>query len=106
MPPESSNPDHVRDVYEMIVGGHSRINIDQFCRERWDEDSEPLILSAFDHLKTEASTKYEIQMGWCIESMKELYRKSVEIGDFASATKCVKEVAELARRMKIFNKES
>lgn len=102
---KSSEKDRIRDVYEMILQGHSRTNIEQFCRQNWDSDSEPLILSALEIFGKESKTSYDVQMGWCMESLKDLYRKSVEIGDFPAATRCVKEVADLAKRLKIHNKK-
>lgn len=103
MPSASLDPDKVRDIYEMILHGHSRANIDQFCRADLDMESEPLILAAMTLFENEAKTSFDVQMGWCLESLKELYRKSMDVGEFSAAAKCVREVAELARRMKSHN---
>ena len=38
----------------------------------------------------------EVRRGWCIEAMRDLYRRLVETGDYSGAIKAVKEMANLA----------
>ena len=37
----------------------------------------------------------DVVRGWCLESLRELYRKMVAIGDFANAAKVVKDIFNL-----------
>lgn len=34
--------------------------------------------------------------GWCLEASKEMYRRMVEIGDYAGALRAIKQIKELA----------
>lgn len=36
--------------------------------------------------------------GWCFEATRDMYRRMVEIGDFAGALRAVKQLAEFAKK--------
>jgi pterin-4a-carbinolamine dehydratase len=60
------------------------------------KDAHEIIVEAVDCFAIVASEPLESIKGWCLESARLLYRKSVEVGDYSAALACVKEVARLA----------
>lgn len=53
--------------------------------------------AVMERLKDAADIEAEVLFGWCLESCRDLYRRMVEIGDFAGALRAVKQLAELTR---------
>ena len=102
----TGNLDHVREVHAMILAGNTRANIAQFVREKWQEDEEPLIVAALELFRSQAAVELDVQLGWCLDAMKDVYRKSVEIGDFPAATKCIREIAEISQRAELSRKKN
>ena len=57
-----------------------------------DADIEALWADAAEQFEQTANADTVILRGWCLEAYRELYRRSVEIGDFPAAMRAVKEL--------------
>jgi ribulose kinase len=60
-------------------------------------DLTALVVEAVAEIRRSAAVDPETVQGWCFEATKDLYRRMVEIGDFTSALRAVKQLHQLAR---------
>jgi hypothetical protein len=56
----------------------------------------PLVLAVMEQLHEAGKFDAQTVQGWCFEAYRDLYRRMVEVGDYAGATRAVKQIAELA----------
>lgn len=61
-------------------------------------DAGDLIQKAGDHFSTVALADPVVIRGWCLEALREMYRRMVDIGDFANALKAVKELMSYSKQ--------
>lgn len=59
-------------------------------------DLERAITEASDHFETIARADLGVLRGWCLDAFRELYRRSLEVGDHAGAIRAVKELMQYA----------
>jgi len=55
-------------------------------------DADTLIQAVAGEFEKSADADGLVLLGWCLEAYRELYRRSVEIGDFPAAMRAVKEL--------------
>lgn len=62
------------------------------------EDPAKLLHAAGDHFATVAGADPLVIRGWCLEALREMYRRMVDIGDYAGALKAIKELMAYAKQ--------
>ena len=55
-----------------------------------------VIDAAFEHMVDAANIDPEARRGWCIEAMRDIYRRLVESGDYTGAIRAIKEISILS----------
>lgn len=87
----------INQVLTWILEGNSEHLIIEAIESTWPgEESQPLIVGAFRQVAANAESTRETLADWCVESMRFLYQKQVEIGEFGGAMRAIKELAGLA----------
>lgn len=90
-----------KQVASAITQGNSIPDVVEFILSENSNTSKEEILSlAFEWFSSASNTPEEFHRGWCFEAYRELYRKMIEIGDYAGAVKCVKEISVLSKSNK------
>lgn len=89
---------HVKKVIYWILNGHSMLDINEAMEQEWPDNKE-LHKAIMNHVllffTKSGEANPDIVRGWCLESLRELYRKMVDIGDFANAAKVIKDIYNL-----------
>lgn len=89
----------INQVLTWILEGNSEHLIVEAIESTWPgEKARPLILGAFRQVAANAELTRDTLADWCVESMRFLYQKQVEIGEFGGAMRAVKELAGLAKK--------
>ena len=90
-----------QQIYRWILDGSTEQDLKDAIREKFPkEDGEKAIIETLKEFGKALDNQKEIMVGWCVEATKDLYRKSVEVGDFSNALKAVKQLEGLAKKMK------
>lgn len=80
----------------MLTGARDADVVDAI-RATWpDQELQTLIVAAVNQLAESGEFSRQVVRGWCFEATKDLYRRMVEIGDFAGALRAVKMLTDLA----------
>jgi hypothetical protein len=80
----------LEQVLKWVLAGHSEADIEEAIGKSWpDKPPAALILAAGDHLRASASFDVRTVLGWCIEALRDLYKRMVDIGDYAGAIRAV-----------------
>jgi hypothetical protein len=82
-------------VYDLIIQGHSMANVMEFCKDKLGVDGLPLIMESKTRMMDAARTPRDLVLGFCMEGLKDLYNKSVLVGDLANAAKCLKQLSDV-----------
>lgn len=61
-----------------------------------DDDASEAIACAMSHFEKVADSDMSVVRGWCLEALRETYRKMIETGDYAGATRTIKELYKIA----------
>jgi len=91
---QPSKPLTVAGIVDLLIQGHSFPQIVEFGGKR-AEKLLPEVCHYFDEVGTQNSAQV---MGFAMEALRDLYRRSLEIGDLANAKSCIVEIAKLAKR--------
>ena len=88
-------------VYGMLLEGHSRPEIEEACKSLFPKlDAGKLVgtaLTAFERLTNEPP---RILKGWCLEASRDLYRKMLEVGDYAGALRAIAEANKIGEQIR------
>ena len=96
--PPSSGPElsPERQVFGWIVEGQKESDIvDAIHHQFPDRDAGEIVGGAMDMIEASGRFSHDVVRGWCYEAYRELYRRMVEIGDYAGALKAVKEIRQM-----------
>jgi hypothetical protein len=98
-PPPSPDPAHVEQVLRWMIAGHRDADVLQSIAEHWPgQDLELLLQAVADHLNADGAMSRQRVIGWCYNATKEIYRRSLEIGDLAGGLRAVRVMAALAEK--------
>lgn len=87
----------VEQTVKWMLTGARDADVVEAIRTLWpDQELRPLISAAVAQLADSGQFSGRVVRGWCFEATKDLYRRMVEIGDFAGALRAVKMLADLA----------
>jgi len=56
-----------------------------------------VMMAAGDHFEKIANADPRLIRGWCFEATRDLYRRMLEIGDYANALKAVKQLRDFTK---------
>ena len=95
--PPPPDPARVEQALKWILTGARDADIVEAISTTWPEQAlGPLLAAAMQSLAASAETDNAVVRGFCFEATKDLYRRMVEIGDFAGALRAIKQLHELA----------
>lgn len=96
IPPQDA--DKVHQVFLWVIQGATEHQVKQAIADQWpDIDAMPLITQVIEDLKKQGELDVLSVKGWVFEASRELYRKMVDIGDFAGALRAVKQIHDLTK---------
>jgi hypothetical protein len=90
----------VDEVVGWLIEGHRDADIRGAIKEKWPElDAVTLQNAAVEHFRRAANCEPAVIVGFALEAYRDLYRRMMKIGDFAGATKAVKELVALTNHV-------
>lgn len=97
----SKDDSAVVTVLKFIIEGQAQGDIKEFLVNAGlsDEDSLKAIESAFEELEGTLDLSPETRRAWCLEALRELYRRLIETGDYTGAIRAVVEISKLSKKM-------
>lgn len=98
-PDKTAKPvDPVAMVARMLIAGNSTGDILEYleANHMTVEAAKFILQEAFNAFVKSARLPAEVRKGWCLDSMRHLYRKMESTGDYSGALSAVKEIAKLA----------
>lgn len=88
------------EVSRLLLAGHSLADVTEYLGQEHPKLSTAEVADlANDWFAAAAAIPKETRLGWCLEAHRELYRRMVEIADFAGATRAVIEIAKLSKEV-------
>ncbi len=85
-------------VFKWILSGAMEPDILEAIEATWPGESpKPLIAAAIERFCKAGEMEPAAVIGWCFEAYRDLYRRMVEIGDFAGALRAIKLITELTK---------
>ncbi len=95
---KTCDPAAVHQVFKWIIAGHSEHDVRDAIGEAWPKaDPQPLIVAAIQRLADAGEYDAALVRGWCLEATRDLYRRMVEIGDFAGALRAVRDFSRFSQ---------
>jgi len=92
-----NNAEKVHQILTWILEGNSEHLIREAIADTWPgEESEPLIIAAFEQVSKSGEMSHEQVQNWCFEATRFLYQKQVEIGEYAGAMRAVRQMQEIS----------
>ena len=89
--------DQVAQVFTWILAGHRRADIEAAIAEKIPgADAEALIKTVVKELEKAADTPPKAIVGFCIEGIREAYRRAVEAGDNLAALRALGQLQGIA----------
>lgn len=97
-PTDVAAPDPIQIVAGFMVEGNSAADIIEYLRgqKMTTEEAALIFEQAISGLVRAATLPKAVRKGWCLEALRDLYRKLVASGDYAGALGAVKEIAKLS----------
>lgn len=84
-----------------LVEGQSDSDILDAIRKFWPEMlAEDLLEKGVDEIAQAGKVDRELIRGWCLMARRELYRRMLEIGDFAGALRATERIEALANKQR------
>jgi hypothetical protein len=90
----------VEQVLQWIIQGENDANVLEAIKEFFpDQDPTALYEAAVDKVADASQVETSVIFGWLLLSRRELYRKMVEIGDFAGALRATEQIEKIAGKL-------
>tara|TARA_Y100000310_G_scaffold198561_1_gene198591 strand:- start:241 stop:609 length:369 start_codon:yes stop_codon:yes gene_type:complete len=86
-------PLEVQTVANWIIEGHSQYEVEEAVKDRLTDNPkkiELLFQAVLEHFSAAGDADPQLVKGWALESMRQLYKKMMEIGDYTGAFKVAK----------------
>jgi len=88
-----------KQVAKQLIAGYSLSDVIDFACENFDGvTAEQVVETAASWFQSASQEDDDFRAGWCAEAYKELYRKMIEVGDYAGAKSCVQEILAFSER--------
>jgi len=92
--------EQLQQVQDWILQGNSEHLIRESIADEFPDASPVALITGVLNHFIEVASLNEVALlgtyGWCLEASKEMYRRMVEIGDYAGALRAIKQIKELA----------
>jgi hypothetical protein len=96
----TSEHDAITQVFKWVVAGNGEADIREGMAKNWPgRDAGEVLGAVMMQLRSAADAEPAVVFGWCVEATRDLYRRMVEIGDFAGALRAVKQMSELVKNV-------
>jgi hypothetical protein len=83
-------------VLQWLVSGASENDVMEALRAKYPAvDARGVMAAVRDHLAAEGQPHADALRGWLIVSLRELYRRMLEVGDFDGARKVLKDIGQV-----------
>jgi hypothetical protein len=83
-------------VLQWLIAGAAEHDIIEALRAKYpDADPRQTLAAVRDHLAAEGQPEPDALRGWVLVSLRELYRRMLEVGDFDGARKVLKNITEI-----------
>ena len=91
----------VTTVLKLIVEGQAESDIKEFLTAAGLSDAEgfKIIEDALIELEKTLDVSKDLRLAWCLEALRDLYRRLVGISDFTGAIRAVTEIAKLSAKL-------
>lgn len=94
---KSIDPAKVHQIIIWMLEGHSEHSIRESIVGNWPgEDAEPMLLAAFSKVNESGEISHDAVENWAFEATRFIYQKQMEIGDYAGATKSIRQIKEIS----------
>jgi len=92
------NKEIIENVKKFIIEGHAENDINEFlaAEEMSAAQVAKIIRAAWDGIIEDADVPNSEKKAWCIEALRDLYRKMLSTGDYAGAKSAIKEIIALS----------
>lgn len=98
MPLKPEETEALPKIYGMLLEGNTRQDIEAAAPKLFPGcDVKKIVDHALAAFATVANESTDVIGGWCLESSRDLYRKMVEVGDYAGALRAVKQVTDTTK---------
>jgi hypothetical protein len=90
----------VQQVVTWIIDGHSRYDVVEAIENKITKNAKEkrlLMDKVLEYFTNSSQADPAVIRGWAIESLRELYRRMVETGDFAGARQVVKDICAMQK---------
>jgi len=94
-------PDPLRQITQWIIAGMSEPDVIDAIEQTWPEKkgkARPLIAEALKKLEDQGEPNLQLLKGFVLEATRDIYRKALEVADFQTALRALKQLNKLARR--------
>ena len=82
----------------LMLAGHSEAEVRALLKKEAPRLKADAVLGEVaTHLANVAAQPDDVRRGYCLEAARELYRRMVEVGDFAGALRALQELGKLAQ---------
>ncbi|MCP4581016.1 MAG: hypothetical protein GY839_05320 [candidate division Zixibacteria bacterium] len=91
----------IKTVTGWVIDGNSMFDIGEAMEKHWPGNliyHKALMEKVKEYFVNSSEADGNVIRGWCLESLRDLYRKMVEIGDFSNAAKVIKDIAKMSNK--------
>lgn len=86
------------ELIGLILQGAQRHEIEELAaQEGWTDQLAAALDEALAYFEDIGADTWEARRGWCIAALTDLYRKTIDTGDYTAAIRCVLEIAKLSK---------
>jgi hypothetical protein len=92
------DPKMLEQVFKWVLSGATDLDVAEAIETSFPGQDAPLLLKVvIDRFRNSGELDAQVVRGWCFEATKDLYRRCIEIGDFAGALRAVKQLEAMVR---------
>jgi hypothetical protein len=84
----------IKRVVFWILAGNSMFDVHEAIAKEYPgkKQREALMAAVLDYFIRSGQANTDVVKGWCLESLRELYRKMVENADYPNAARVIKDI--------------
>lgn len=90
----------VQQVVNWILAGHCMFDVGEAITAKITTDAKKkkqIMDHVLQYFINSGQASPDVIRGWALESLRDLYRRMIEIGDFSNAAKVVKDIVSLQK---------
>lgn len=90
-------PEIVHQIVQWLISGAPDADVCEAAATKFpDRDPKKLMDAAYSFCRAHAHPDADTVRGWVFLAARDLYRRQIEVGDFASALRTLREIEHLA----------